>query len=229
MKTKTIRYVVYRRVSTKKQGESGLGLEAQERDIDLYLTNYSDVPYEILNTYTDVKSAKGHTLDSRPVLKAAVEEAERTGATLLVAKLDRLGRSVELIAHLLNRKTLNVRVACMPNADKMQLQIYAVLAEQEREFISLRTKAALKVARDRGKQLGGYRPNAGRKTQDKAEQHRKTFEDLVSEMLESAIPKQRTLQAIADKLNEEGHRTQTGKEFGRMQVKRIVDRMNESA
>lgn len=136
-------YVVYTRVSTKEQGRSGLGLEAQERDIQLFLTNYSEVPWEIVGRFQDVQSGGD---DDRPQLRVALEQCRRTGAELLVAKLDRLGRKVSFIAQLMDDAKVRLRVATMPQADKFQLHIYAALAEQERDFISARTKAALKAA-----------------------------------------------------------------------------------
>ena len=161
------KFVIYRRVSTKSQGDSGLGLEAQDRDIDLFLTAYAEVPFEVLGTFTDVLS--GAKAD-RPELAKALEMARKEGATLLVAKLDRLSRNVAFIAALLDDRKVNVRVASMPHADKFQLHIYAALAEQEREFISLRTKAALAQAKARGQKLGGLRDstaarNAAMRTQ----------------------------------------------------------------
>ena len=162
------KFVIYRRVSTKGQGDSGLGLEAQDRDIDLFLTSYAEVPFEVLGTFTDIKS--GSNKADRPELAKALEMARKEGATLLVAKLDRLSRNVAFIAALLDDRKVNVRVASMPHADKFQLHIYAALAEQEREFISLRTKAALAQAKARGQKLGGLRDstaarNAAMRTQ----------------------------------------------------------------
>lgn len=148
------RFVVYTRVSTKKQGDSGLGLDAQERDIQLFLDNYSEVPWEVLARFQDVESG---TRSDRPELEKAITLAKAEGATLLVAKLDRLSRSVAFIATLLEDRKLNFRVASMPYADKFQLHIYAALAEQERDFISKRTSAALREAKARGVKLGGYR------------------------------------------------------------------------
>ena len=87
----------------------------------------------------------------------------KTEATLLTAKLDRLSRSVAFIATLMEDKKLNFTVATMPHADKFQLHIYAALAQQEREFISTRTKAALREAKARGVKLGGARPNSQRR------------------------------------------------------------------
>jgi DNA invertase Pin-like site-specific DNA recombinase len=149
-------FITYTRVSTKRQGDSGLGLEAQERDIKLYLENYATVPHEVIGSFCDVES--GSKAD-RPELNKAIEQAKQTGATLLVAKLDRLSRSVAFIATLMEDKQLEFTVATMPSADKFQLHIYAALAQQEREFISTRTKAALAEAKARGVKLGGNRPN----------------------------------------------------------------------
>ena len=148
------RFVVYTRVSTKKQGDSGLGLDAQERDIQLFLSNYSEVPWEVLARFHDVESG---SRSDRPELEKAISVTKAEGATLLVSKLDRLSRSVAFIATLLEDRKLNLRVASMPYADKFQLHIYAALAEQERDFISKRTSAALREARARGVKLGGYR------------------------------------------------------------------------
>jgi DNA invertase Pin-like site-specific DNA recombinase len=145
-------FVVYTRVSTKRQGDSGLGLEAQERDIAIFFESYAEQPYEVVERFCDVE---GGSKADRPQLAAAIALAKRTGATLLVAKLDRLSRSVAFIATLLEDRKLEFRVATMPYADKFQLHIYAALAEQEREFISKRTKAALQAAKARGVKLGG--------------------------------------------------------------------------
>ena len=108
--------------------------------IDLYLSTYAETPREVIAEFTDVQSGKD---DNRPELQKAIALAEETGATILIAKLDRISRRVSFISAIMERKKLNLTVATMPNADKFQLHIYAALAEQEREFISLRTKQAL--------------------------------------------------------------------------------------
>ncbi len=148
----TNKYVIYLRVSTKQQGDSGLGLEAQERDIDIFLNSYNKGQFEIIGKFKDVMSGKG-SVEERPTFKKAVELAKQHNATLLVAKLDRLSRDVETVARLI--KAVDIKVACMPYADKFQLHLYAALAEQERDFISARTKAALQAAKARGVKLGG--------------------------------------------------------------------------
>ncbi len=148
-------FVVYTRVSTRRQGDSGLGLAAQKRDIDLYLQTYAEIPWEIIGEFQDIESGAN---GERPELWEAIKLAEKTGAVLLVSKLDRVSRKVSFIANLMDRKKLNFTVASMPSADKFQLHIYAALAEQEREFISLRTKQALAPMKGTGK-LGGNRGN----------------------------------------------------------------------
>ena len=103
-------YISYIRVSTKRQGDSGLGLEAQERDISLYLDNYAKEPFEVIASFCDVASG---TKVNRPQLAEAIELSAKTGATILVAKLDRISRDVEQIAGLIKR--CDFIVASMPN------------------------------------------------------------------------------------------------------------------
>ena len=148
------RFVIYTRVSTKSQGKSGLGLEAQQRDIRLYLDNYAP-DHRIVAELQDIESG---SKSNREALNQAVQLAKAEDAVLLVSKLDRLSRDVEFIAGLIKR--VNIRVAAMPTADSFQLHIYAALAEQERNFISLRTKSALAMAKERGVKLGTARPEA---------------------------------------------------------------------
>ena len=150
------RFVKYVRVSTSGQGRSGLGLEAQETYIQQYLGKL-DEDYEVIDSFKDVESGKNA---DRLELQKALQLVEENKATLLVAKLDRLSRSVAFIANLMENKKVRFRVATMPDADEFQLHIYAALAQQERKFISERTKAALAQAKARGKKLGGARPEA---------------------------------------------------------------------
>ena len=222
-------FVIYTRVSTRRQGDSGLGLDAQRRDVDLYLSTYAEVPFEVLGEFQDVDSGRdGSTFggvadrDGRPEFWNAIELAEKTGATLLVAKLDRISRDVETIAHLLKRKRLALTVATMPHADKFQLHIYAALAEQEREFISLRTKAALVPMKGTGK-LGGNRGNI-----DKANEAARQIADAhAAKVLDTVLPLRdagRTLQQIADTLNRSGVQTSRGGKWYPSTVKNTLAR-----
>ena len=142
------KYIAYYRVSTQRQGQSGLGLEAQRAAV---------AGYNIAAEYTEIESGKK---SQRPQLAAALAEAKRTGATLLIAKLDRLARNVHFITCLLEA---GVPILCadMPEADRTFLQMAAVFAEWEGRRISERTKAALAAAKQRGTRLGSPDPAKG--------------------------------------------------------------------
>ncbi|QPO11728.1 recombinase family protein [Thalassospira sp. A40-3] len=215
------RYVIYKRVSTVEQGKSGLGLEAQSRDIAIYLDTYSPEPFEVVGEYVDVQSGKN---DDRPELIKAIDQAKRDKATLLVAKLDRLSRKVSFISHLMDDPKLALRVASMPYADKFQLHIYAALAEQEREFISQRTKAALRQAKERGQKLGGLRDKTMKRNiaiQEQAQKRASNLESIVVPLRDRGD----SLRDIASALNKAGIKTARGAEWQAPQVKRVLDRL----
>ncbi|CTQ44783.1 recombinase family protein [Roseibium aggregatum] len=218
------KYVVYKRVSTAEQGRSGLGLEAQERDIQLFLEGFSDVPFEIVSSFVDVLSGGNN---DRPELKKAIDLAKKEDAELLVAKLDRLSRKVSFIASLMDDPKLSIRVAQMPYADKFQLHIYAALAEQERDFISARTKAALAEAKRRGKQLGGLRDKTMKRNEVvKADAQRRAekLRGAILPMKEAGM----SLRAIADELNTLDIPTARNGKWTAMQVKRTLERLDTS-
>jgi DNA invertase Pin-like site-specific DNA recombinase len=214
-------YVIYTRVSTEDQGKSGLGLEAQERDIDIFLKNFSEVPWEIIGTYRDVQSGGD---DDRPELAKALSVVRKTpGSELLVAKLDRLSRKVSFIASLMDDPKVRLRVAQMPQADKFQLHIYAALAEQERRFISERTKAALQAAKERGTKLGGMRDKTMKRNeavQRKAAAEAEKLIKIIGPMREAGRP----LAAIAEALDQMEVRTSRGGTWTAMQVSRVIER-----
>lgn len=215
------KYVIYRRVSTAAQGESGLGLEAQDRDIALFLDNYSDTPFDVLGTFTDVESGKH---DDRPELTKALDLARKEGAEVLVSKLDRLSRDVAFIANLLKDKRVSFRVASMPHADKFQLHIYAALAEQERDFISLRTKQALAAAKARGVKLGGMR-DATMKRNDAAIAAADAAAQRVAAIILPMRAANATLQQIADALNAANVPTPRGAKWQPMSVSNALKRL----
>lgn len=215
------RYVVYKRVSTDEQGRSGLGLDAQARDISIFLETFSETPWEVLGEFTDVLSG---TTSDRPELARAIDLAKREKATLLVAKLDRLSRKVAFIAALMDDPKLDLRVASMPYADKFQLHIYAALAEQEREFISRRTKAALAEAKARGQKLGGMRDATMRRNaavKANAEARAQKVAGIVVPLRDAG----RSLREIAGELNRAGIETARGGQWQPSQVKRVLDRL----
>ena len=219
------RFVIYRRVSTAEQGRSGLGLEAQQRDIRLFLESYAEVPYEVLGEFVDHLSGAS---EDRPELAKALDLCRKTGAELLVSKLDRLSRRVAFIAALMEDPKVKLRVASMPYADKFQLHVYAALAEQEREFISQRTKAALASAKARGKVLGGIRPG----TEQRNEVRRQIAETQAQRLSAVVVPLRdqgASLREIAAALNGAGVQTARGGQWSAVQVQRVLARLEKVA
>ena len=215
------RYVIYKRVSTDEQGRSGLGLAAQDRDIRLFLEGFAEEPHEVLGEFTEIQTGRA---DDRPQLALALDLARREGADLLVAKLDRLSRRVSFIATLMEDPKVKLRVASMPSADKFQLHVYAALAEQEREFISARTKAALAEAKARGTKLGGLRDQTGKRNaavQANAADRAARVADIVMPLRDKGA----TMQAIADALNAAGVVTARGGAWHASQVQRTLKRL----
>lgn len=216
-----IRYVTYKRVSTKEQGRSGLGLEAQARDIRVYLESFSEEPYEVIAEFTEVQSGSD---DDRPELAKAIALAKKEKATLLVAKLDRLSRRVSAISTWMEDKRLHFKVAQFPNADEFQLHIYAALAEQERRFISQRTKAALREAKANGKVLGGLRDKTMKRNEAvkaQANARAKKLESIVVPMKQQGV----SLAGIADALNEAAIETPRGGQWHPTSVQRLLTRL----
>ena len=141
------RYVTYYRVSTDKQGRSGLGLDAQRDAVSQFLAARAAT---VVAEFVEVESG---SKDDRPKLLAALAACQRTRATLLIAKLDRLARSVSFVAGLMDGDVDFVAVD-MPHASRFVLHIMAAVAEHERQIIGERTKAALAAAKARGVRLG---------------------------------------------------------------------------
>lgn len=214
--------MLYLRVSSQDQGRSGLGLEAQQRDIDLFLEKYADTPYEVVERFVEVQSGKD---DDRPLLDAAIKLAKTKGAVLVVSKLDRLSRRVSFIAALMEEKALEFKVAQMPYADKFQLHIYACLAEQERDFISQRTKAALAAAKARGQ-----KPGAPVIHLKKLAEARSKKADIAAQRVASVIEPLRQqgkpLREICDALNGAGLKTERGGKYHTSLVSRMLKRLN---
>lgn len=200
------RFVSYPRVSTDRQGRSGLGLEAQRAAVAAHVTAFGG---EVIAEYTEVESGRR---DDRPRLAEALAHCRRTGATLLIAKLDRLARSVHFIAGLMKSDVPFV-AADMPHASAFELHIRASVAEEEARLISTRTKAALAAARARGVKLGGYRgaPAPDHTLGVEARQraalaHAHRIADIVRPMRDAGA----TLQAIANRLTADGVQASRG-------------------
>jgi DNA invertase Pin-like site-specific DNA recombinase len=147
--------VAYYRVSTQKQGRSGLGLEAQRKAIAAFAATER---FDIAGEYTEIETGKGaDAFARRPQLKAALKAAKAAKCAVAVAKLDRLSRDVAFIAGLMSQRVPFIVTALGKDVDPFTLHIYAALAEQERRMISQRTAAGLQAAKERGVKLGNQK------------------------------------------------------------------------
>lgn len=214
-------YIAYYRVSTQKQGNSGLGLEAQKTMVKHYLKD-SDI---LLAEFEEVESGKN---DNRPQLQKAIEKCKNEGAVLLIAKLDRLSRNAGFI-FLLKDSQVNFKCCDMPEANSLTIGIMAVLAQEERELISKRTIAALEELRSKGKKLGSPQ-NLTREAQKQGaeamrqkalnnENNRKATALIVS-LRETG----KSYAKIAQQLNDNGFKTSRGYTFSASQVMVLYDR-----
>lgn len=219
------RFVAYYRVSTERQGRSGLGLEAQKEAVTRYLNGET---WELVGEVVEIESGKRN---DRPKLAEALALCRIHNATLIIAKLDRLARNVAFIANLMEAGV--EFVACdFPQANRLTIHVLAAVAEHEREMISRRTKEALAAARARGKKLGGYRPNAlpnadqgrakGRAV--RAEAASKRALDLLPVVEAIKAEGASSLREIAQGLNERGIPTPRGGQWSAVQVQRVIAR-----
>jgi len=147
----TGRFVAYFRVSTERQGHSGLGLEAQRAAVMDYLNGGN---WKLEAEFTEIESGK---VNERPQLALAMAQCRLTGATLVIATLSRLSRDAHFLLGL-EASGVEFTAADMPNANRLTVRLMAVIAQEEREMIASRTKAALAAAKARGTKLGGWRP-----------------------------------------------------------------------
>ena len=206
-------YVAYYRVSTKRQGQSGLGLEAQQA----LVAPYAD---SILHSFTEVESGK---VDARPQLDAALAMCRETGASILIAKIDRLSRDAAFLLAL-RKAGVDIVAADMPNAGTLEFGVRAVVAQHEREEISKRTKDALAAAKARGVKLGCPNPRAGGLASGVARREKqqavaKQAMPIISALRDAGA----SLRAIAGKLNDAGIPTAPGGKWYAASVSNIID------
>lgn len=219
--------IAYERVSTARQGRSGLGLEAQRRAIDAFAASRSA---QVLARFTEVESGRRN---DRPELDKALTLARLTGATLVIAKLDRLSRNA---AFLLTLQGSGVSfLACdMPEANDLTVGIMALVAQQEREAISKRTKEALAAAKARGVKLGN--PNGaaalrkagkgGTALQETVRKNADAFADNLRDVVSAIrVEGHNTLRALADELNARGIRTRHGGRWHVSTVRNLLLRL----
>jgi DNA invertase Pin-like site-specific DNA recombinase len=222
--------VVYTRVSTDRQGKSGLGLQAQ---LDAITRFAESEGMEIIATYTDVETGKGSdALERRPKLKAAMDVARKAKCPVVVAKLDRLSRDVAFISGLMAQRVPFIVSELGRDCDPFMLHIYAAMAEKERRLISQRTTAALQAAKQRGKKLGMANPSradaeavsalgvAANKAE--ADKHAANILPLIKSIQASGAT---TLRAVAAELNARGVKTVRGGAWHATTVRNALERV----
>lgn len=216
-------YVAYYRVSTAKQGRSGLGLEAQKSAVQSFLTGNGGA---VVAEYVEVESGRKK---GRQELQRAINHARVTRSKLIIAKLDRLARSVSFTAALMES---GVEFVCcdLPQANRFTIHVMAALAEMEAEMISARTKAALAEAKKRGVRLGNPRLSEVR---GKPDQANAAWQQIAAERSRSYLglillarkDGMHTLAAIASYLNRRGALTPTGHRWHPATVRRLLQRL----
>ena len=206
--------IAYIRVSTGRQGKSGLGLEAQQAAIERFATQEG---FAIGQTFTEIQSGKDDD-NKRPQLSAALEAARPAKAPVICAKLDRLSRDVHFISGLMKHKVAFIVADLGADTDPFMLHLYAALAEKERRMISVRTKDALAAAKARGKKLGGLR-EYGRELQQAAVERARALKPILTELATLSA------RAAAAELNRRQVQTPTGAPWSAMTVIRARARL----
>jgi DNA invertase Pin-like site-specific DNA recombinase len=220
------RVIAYIRVSTQAQGKSGLGIEAQRRAIMDFARREG---FELIGEHVEVETGKGSdALDRRPKLSAALVEARKSKAAVIVAKLDRLSRDVAFVAGLMAQRVPFIVAELGADADPFMLHLFAALAEKERALISQRTKAALAAAKERGVALGN--PNLA-EARAKAEAGRIAAADDFAEKIGPVIRKIQgegvtSLRGIARELHARKVETRRGGQWTPVQVGDLIKRMD---
>jgi DNA invertase Pin-like site-specific DNA recombinase len=213
-------FVAYYRVSTTRQGQSGLGLDAQRQAVCDYLGGRPD--HLLIAEYTEIESGKR---TDRPELQAALAACKRPKAVLLIAKLDRLARNVAFIANLMESGVEFVAVD-NPHASRLMLHMLAAFAEHEREQISARTKAALAVAKARGVRLGAQGAILATERKREASDFAMSLAGIVRDIRSQGVT---TIRGIRDELNRQCIPSASGRAWHIPTVHRLVTRLEALA
>lgn len=223
------KFVSYLRVSTAKQGKSGLGLEAQRSAVESFLNGGQ---WRLLREYVEIETGSGAV--ERPELQKALHHAKVTGATLVIAKLDRLSRNVAFIDNLQESKVAFV-CADMPEANETMISFMAVMAKHERKAISKRTREALQAAKAQGRKLGNpngasalRRANKGNTAAIealKADADRRAREDILPVVDDIRATGTTSMKGIAAELNARGILTARKGRWHPTSVKRLLERI----
>ena len=213
-----MKYIAYYRVSTRKQGVSGLGLKAQQEAVEKFIA-----PELIHQSFTEIET--GTNKKKRPILTEAIELCKELNATLIIAKLDRLARNVTFVSSLMDSK-VQFKAVDMPEANELTIHIMSAIAQHEAKVISKRIKDALAQS---NKKLGNPQNltlearkkgiETIKRNRDNNPHNKRAIAHL------KAISSSGTLQQLANNLNEEGFRTSQGKLFNPIQVSRLLKRI----
>lgn len=211
------RFVAYFRVSTDRQGRSGLGLEAQQEAVSRFINGRG----ELMESFTEIESGRK---SDRPELNAAIAACRQHQATLVIAKLDRLARNVAFIANLMD-SSIDFVAVDMPEANRLTVHILAAVAEHEREMISERTRAALRAAKERGVRLGNPNPRLDqKKATAAASEAARRARELAAPLIEELHAARHSLRQIAAALNRRAIPTARGRSWQAASVRNVLMR-----
>lgn len=221
------RAVAYLRVSSREQGKSGLGLEAQRDAIERFCEADGDL--QIVDWFTEVQSGKrvSDTLAKRPQLAAALNRAKQVSGPVLVAKLDRLSRDVHFVSGLMVHGVEFIACDLGRQSDPFMLHLFAALAEKERAVISQRTTAALAALKRRGRKLGSGNPLIGARIGGKVSAELRQAATIARDRTLLTAAGTGSLSERAARLNAAGYRTATGKLFTIQTLSRMVRRASQ--
>lgn len=216
------KFVAYYRVSTQRQGASGLGLEAQRQTVARFLAERGRSAIEEL---FETESGKGsNPLERRPQLRLALDLCKRTGATLLIAKLDRLARNVHFVTGLIETG-VDFVAADMPHANNVMIQMFAVMSEWERDQISERTRLALAAAKARGVVLGATGPKNLRPHVNDRQEAANAFAARLQGLIAGFTARGLSQRAMVAELNVIGVKAPAGGAWRLGQVQRLLARL----
>jgi len=219
--------IAYYRVSTARQGRSGLGIDGQREAVNRFAAAEA---FELIAEFAEIETGKGaDALDRRPQLAAALATGRRLKCPVIVAKLDRLSRDVAFISGLMAQRVPFIVAELGADADPFMLHLYAALAEKERRLIGERTRAALRACKARGVQLGNPRNSReaaalGREVQtESADAFAANVLPIIESLRASGIT---DLRGVAGALNTRGVRTARGGRWHVSNVKNVIDRVD---
>ena len=215
--------ILYARVSTGRQGRSGQGLDAQRATIEQFAHQHR---FDLRGQYIEVETGKGHyALARRPKLAAALAQAKKLKAPVIVSKLCRLGRDVHFISGLMSNRVLFIVAELGPEVDPFMLHIYAAVAQKERSLTPARTSEALQAAKRRGVKLGETGKMRTKENKAAADAQARAMSPVITELRSAGITSAR---AVAVELNRRGLATARGGAWHPTSVARMLARLRST-